>query len=156
MVAAGDAVAHARPQDLQLVGAEPAPEGVLDEQLAAAVEDEHARADQRRERAGQRVEPALGEDHALEPLLGGERAAQDRVLLVDELAEGGLGDRDERQLVRDLEHREVALARGLEQRFGHLLVPEAGAEAEAGKLMVGEQLDELALTLRCRRAACRW
>ena len=60
-----------------------------------------------------------------QPLLRRERPAQDRVLLVDELRERRLGDRDERHLVGHLEHREVALGRRLEQRLGHLVVREA-------------------------------
>ena len=58
---------------------------------------------------GDPVEPLLGEHDPLEPLVRGERAAQDRVLLVDEVREGLLGERDERQLVGHLEQREVVL-----------------------------------------------
>ena len=50
-------------------------------------------------------------------------------------------------LVGDLEDREVALGRRLEQRRGHLRMTETGAEAEAGEVVVGEQGDELALAL---------
>ena len=116
-----------------------------DERLAAAVEHEHGSADQRRQRAGQRLEPALGEHDPLQPLLRGQRTPQHRVLLVDELRERRLGDRDERHLVRDLEHRELALGRDLEQRLRHRRVPEAGAEPEPGQLVVGQPRDELAL-----------
>jgi len=52
--------------------------------------------DQRRQRAGQGVEPALGEHHALQALVSRQRPAQHRVLLVDQLRERRLGDGDER------------------------------------------------------------
>ena len=76
-----------------------------------AVEDERGPADQPGERADDPVEAALGEHDALQALLRGDRPAQQRVLLVDQPRERLLGDRDERQLVRDLEQREAALAR---------------------------------------------
>ena len=66
---------------------QPAAEGVLGEHLAAGVEQDHRRTDERRERRDEIVDPALGEDDLLEPLLRGERSAQNRVLLVDELGE---------------------------------------------------------------------
>ena len=68
-------------------------------------------ADQRRERAGDAVEPLLGQHDPLEPLVGGERPLEHRVLLVDQVRERLLGDRDERHLVRDLEQREAELGR---------------------------------------------
>ena len=114
-------------------------------QLAAAVEDERGAADERGQRADDRVEAALGEHDALQALLRGDRALQQRVLLVDQAREGLLGQRDERQLVGHLEEREVALARGLDQRLGHLVVREAGAEAQPGQAVVGE-------AWRCTRA----
>ena len=63
--------------------------------------------------AGQRgrdpVEPLLGEHDPLEPLVRGQRAPQHGVLLVDEVRERLLGERDERQLVGHLEQREAVL-----------------------------------------------
>jgi hypothetical protein len=130
------------------VGIQLAPEGAQRLQVAAAVEDERRAADERRQRADDRLQAALGEHDPLQPLLRGDRALQQRVLLVDEARERVLGQRDERQLVGHLEEREVALARGLEQRLGDLLVREAGAEAEARQSMVGQRGDVLALALR--------
>ena len=73
--------------------------GAAREQLAAPVEDQRRAADHRRQLARHALEPALGEHDALEPLVRGERAPQHRVLLVDQVRERLLGDRDERQLV---------------------------------------------------------
>ena len=113
--------------------------------LAAAVEDERGAADERRQRADDRVEAALGQDDPLQALLRGDRALQQRVLLVDEPRERLLGERDERQLVGHLEQREAALARGLQQRRGHRVVLEAGAEPDAREPVVGQRRDEVAL-----------
>ena len=77
----------------------------------------------------------------------GQGPAQDRVLLVDELGEGGLGDRDERNLVGHGEHRKLALGRGLDERRRHLVMTEADSEAEGGQLMVGQPPHELPLLL---------
>ena len=82
---------------------------MLGEDLATRVEQDDRGADERRERRDEIVDPALGENDLLEPFLRGERAAQDCVLLVDELRERRLGDGDEGQLVGDLEDREVTL-----------------------------------------------
>ena len=85
-------------------------------ELAAAVEDERGAADERGDRGDDRVEPALAEHDPLEALLGGDRAAQQRVLLVDEPRERPLGDRDERRVVRHLEEREAARLRRRRRR----------------------------------------
>ena len=116
-------------RDLLVV--ERAAERAAGQRRAAAVEHERRPADQPGERADDPVHAALGEHDALQALLGGDRAAQQRVLLVDQPRERLLGDRDERQLVRDLEQREAALARRLDQRLGHVVVREAHAEAQA-------------------------
>src|SRR4051794_10001415 len=116
--------------------------------IAAPVEHERSAADERRERADDRVEAALGEHDPLQALLGGDRALQQRVLLVDEPRERLLGQGDERQLVRHLEQREAALVRRLDERLGHRLVREPGADPHAGEPVVGERRDELALALR--------
>jgi hypothetical protein len=91
-----------------------------------------------------RVEPA-GE--RLRQNVARHVALQELVALVEQLREHALGDRDERQLIRHLEQREAALARRVEDRGGHLLVHEAGAESEPRDLALGEPLDELALGL---------
>ncbi len=105
---------------VERVGAHRAAERALHQRLAARVEHQHRGPDQRRERRRERVEPSLGEDDPLEPLLCGQRTAQHRVLLVDELRERRLRDRDERNLVGDLEHRELALGGELDERLRHL------------------------------------
>ena len=122
-------------------------EGALRQRLTAGVEHEHSSPDQRRQRAGESVEPALGEHHALQAFVRRQGTAQHRVLLVDQLGEGGLGDGDERNLVGHLEHRKVTLGGGLHERRRNLPVTEAHAEAQAGQLMVGQARDELALAL---------
>ena len=95
-------------------------------QLAAAVEDERRAADERGERGDDRVEAALAEDDPLQALLRGDRAPQQRVLLVDQPRERLLGDRDERR-ARTAPRRAGSRARcgGVDERLGHLLVREA-------------------------------
>ena len=95
--------------------------GAAGEHLAAGVEDDRRAADQRGERAGDAVEPALGQHDPLEPLVRGQRTLQDRVVLVDQVRERLLGDRDERHLVRDLEQREAQLVRRGDHLVGHRL-----------------------------------
>ena len=79
----------------------------LGERLAARVEHHHRAADRGRQRPHQLVEPALLEHQPLQPLVDGDAALEHLVLLVDEPRERLLGDRDERQLVGHLEHREA-------------------------------------------------
>ena len=130
------------------VGVQLASEGPQLLELAAAVEDQRSAADERRQRADDRVQAALGEDDALQSLLRGDRPLQEGVLLVDQAGEGALGQGDERHLVGHLEEREAALARGLDERGGDLLVPEARAEADARQPVVGQSRDVLALPRR--------
>ena len=73
------------------------------------VEDQHGAADRGRERARNLVDPALLEHQLLEAALQRDPALQGLVLLVDEVRERLLGDRDERHLVRHLEQREAEL-----------------------------------------------
>ena len=54
---------------------------------AARVEDQRRAADQRGERGGHAVEPALGEHDPLEPLVRGDRPLEHRVVLVDRCEE---------------------------------------------------------------------
>ena len=121
------------------VGRELTPEAAPGEPLAAAVEDRDRAADRRGDRGDDLLEAALFQDQALEPALDRDPALQDLVLLVDEAGEGLLGDRDERGRVGDLEQREVALLGLVDERFRQFLVAEAGAEPEAGEVVVGEQ-----------------
>jgi hypothetical protein len=132
-------------QRRERVGLELAAERAPRQRLAAAVVHERGAADQGRQRAGDRVEPALGEHDAVQALDRGDRPAQRGVLLVDQLGERALGHRDEGQLVGHGEQRETARAGGLGQRLRHRVVPEAEAEPEPGEPVVGEALDERAL-----------
>ena len=111
--------------------------------------DEHVdrAAGGRRQRAHQLVEPALLEHEPLEPLVDRDAALQDLVLLVHEARERLLGDRDERQLVGHLEHREAQPARLLHERGRQLGVLEPGPEAEPGEVAARKQPHELALAL---------
>ena len=93
------------------------------------------------------VQPALGEHDPLQPLVRRQRAPQHGVLLVDELRERLLGDRDERHLVGHLEEREAVLGGRLAQRLRDVLVPEPGAEPEPGQPVLGEPRDVGALHL---------
>ena len=127
------------------VGGELAAEAAAGEPLAAAVEDRDGAADRGGDRRDDLLQAALFEDQPLEPALHGDAPLQHLVLLVDEAGEGLLGDRDERRRVGHLEEREVALLGLVDQRFRQLRVAEAGAEAEPGEVVVGEQADEGAL-----------
>ncbi len=79
--------------------------------------------------------------------VAGHVALQQFVALVEQLREHALGDRDEGQLIGHLEQREAELARRVQHRGRHLLVHEAGAEAEPRDLALGQALDEFALGL---------
>jgi hypothetical protein len=94
---------------------------------AARVEDQRRPADQRRERLGHPVEPALREHDPLQPLVRRQRPLQHGVVLVDQVRGRLLGDRDERHVIGHLEQREAQLGRRLAQGLGHLGVREARA-----------------------------
>ena len=79
--------------------------------LAAGVEHHRAAADRRGDLARDLVEAAALQDEPLEALVDRDPAGEHVVLLVDQPAEGRLGDRDERGLVRNLEDREVGRLR---------------------------------------------
>jgi hypothetical protein len=108
-VAAPGALAQLGPERGDDLVVELAAERADRPRVAAAVEDERGPADEVRERADDRVQAALGEHDPLKALLRGDRALQQRVLLVDQPGKRLLGEGDERQLVRDLEQREAAL-----------------------------------------------
>ncbi len=124
-----------------------APERLRGDRLAAAGEHAHRAARRGGQRAHHLVEPALLEHQPLEPLVDRDAALEHLVLLVHEAREGLLGERDERQLVRHLEDREVELRRLVHQRGGKRLVVEAGPEPEPGQVVPREQPHELALAL---------
>ena len=94
------------------------------------------------------LKAALLEHEPLHSPLDRDRTLQHPELLVDERREGLFGDRDERHLVRHLEQRKVACARLLDERFRQRRVREAGAEAEAREVVLGEPPDVGALHLR--------
>ena len=75
------------------------------------VEDDRASADRRGDLLRHLVEAATLQDQPLEALVDRDPAGEHVVLLVDQAAEGSLGDRDERGLVRDLEDREAGRLR---------------------------------------------
>ena len=93
-----------------------APERLRGDRLAAAREHAHRAAGRGGQRAHHLVEAALLEHQPLEPLVDRDAALEHLVLLVHEPRERLLGERDERQLVRHLEHREVELRRLLDER----------------------------------------
>jgi hypothetical protein len=106
---------------------------------------EHRTADGVRKSAGHLLEAPLLHDELLEPLVGCDSTLKRLVLLVDEPAESTLRDRDEGHLVRNLEDRELELARRLCERGGNPVVGDAGPKAETHKLMVDQPAHELAL-----------
>jgi hypothetical protein len=74
-----------------------------------------------------------------------DAALQNLVLLVHETREGLLRERDERQLVRHLEHGKADGARLLDERARELVVIEARAEPEPCQVAPRQQPHELAL-----------
>jgi hypothetical protein len=121
--------------------------GAGGDRLAPRAEHGHRAADGRRERAHQLVQAALLENQPLEPLVDRDAALEQLVLLVHEPRERLLGQRDERQLVGDLEHGEAELLRVAHERRRQRLVVEPRAEAEPGEVMAVKQAHELAQLL---------
>jgi hypothetical protein len=102
------------------------------------------------ERAQPRLQ-ILGVEVARERLrehVADHAALEHLVAFVHQLRERALGDRDERQLVGNLEQRERALAGRCHERRRHALVRKARAEAEPRDVVVGEAVDQFALALR--------
>ena len=118
------------------------------ERLAARVEDDRRAPDQAGERGRDTLQPLLREHDLLQPLVRRQRALQDRVLLVDQVGERLLGDRDERRLVRHLDEREAELLGRRAQLAGRLGVGEPGAEPEAREVVRRQVLHERALAAR--------
>ena len=130
---------------LQRRGAGAALARVAGQLAAGRVLNDRRAADRRRQRAEDGLQPAPLDHQPLEALVHLGAALQHRVLLVDQQREGALGDRDERHLVRHLEQRHAPLLRLIDQRLGHPLVLEPGAETQPGDVVVGEQGHEAAL-----------
>src|SRR3954447_18634805 len=78
--------------------------------FSAAAQNHHGAADRRGQRTHYRIQAALLEHQPLQPLVGGDAALKHLVLLVHEVGERLLGERDERELVGHLEYREAELA----------------------------------------------
>ena len=127
------------------------------DRLAAPVEHHTAPPIAADERAHHLVEPALLEHQPLEPLVDRDAALQHLVLLVHEPRERLLGDRDERQLVGHLEHREAEPRRAsVHGASGSCVVRRSRAEAEPGEVVVDRQPHELRAGASAVAAGCRW
>ena len=135
------------PEERQLLAGEPTAELVRRDDLAASVEHDDRPAQRRGQGPGDRREPSLAEDDALQALLRADRAAQELVLLVDDVAERPLGDGDERELVGHLEDREAPGVRLLHHRHGDGVVGEARPHPDAGEAVVVEPRDERPLAV---------
>ena len=114
--------------------------GGLAEHEAVKVEQHGRAADQRRERRDDELQALFFEHDLGELLVHGERALQERVLLVHDLRGDGLGDGDERDVVGHLEQRKVVLFGQRDHGLGHRLEAEADAEAEAREVGVDQAL----------------
>ena len=87
------------------------PAAAAGEHLSAGVQHHRAAADRGGDLARDLVEAAALQDEPLEPLVDRDAAGEHVVLLVDQPAEGRLGDRDEGRLVGNLEDREAGRTR---------------------------------------------
>jgi hypothetical protein len=117
------------------------------ERRAAGVEDGRAATDELGERSRHTAEAELGEHHPLEPLVRGDGALEQRVVLVDQVRRRLLGHGDEGDVVRHLYQREAELLGGVGQRRRYLRVPEAGPEAHPGQAGPRQPSDERSLRL---------
>ena len=135
----------------RVVEARVSPGVTLAEDAAVLVHQGEAAVEVAADDAEQRLDAAPADDRVGEPLVHGQRARLLLELLVGEVREGGLRDRDEGHLVRDRQHGERELVRLPDDRFGNVGEPEADAEAEAGDAVAGEPPDVRAL--RGRRLA---
>jgi hypothetical protein len=122
-----------------------AAEGLARDRLAARREHADGAADRRRQGAYHLVEAALVQHEPLEALVDGDAALEDLVLLVDEPRERLLRQRDEGQLVRDLEDGEADGGGLLHKRGRQCIVVEASAEPETCEVAPRQEPHELAL-----------
>ena len=97
------------------------------------------------ERRRDAVDARALHDRARQDVLGVDGALQRVVLLGEDPREHGLGDRDERDRIRHLEHGERSLLRRADERPRHLVVGEPEPEPEPGEAGVGQTLDVGAL-----------
>ena len=128
----------------QVLGEAAAPVG---QHLSAGVQHHRAAPDRGGDLARDLFQAAALQDEPLEALVDRDAAGEHVVLLVDQPAEGRLGDRDEGRLVRNLEDRERGRPGLGEDRLRDLRVIEAGAESQAGNARVGKPADERPLLL---------
>ena len=147
VLAVGAAVADAAPQVGDQLGAQAPAVGGLAEHHAVEVEEHRRAADEGRERGEDGLEALLFEHDLGELLVHGQAALEQGVLLVDDLRGHRLGDGDERHVVRHLEQGEAVLLGHADQGRRHLVEAEAGAEPEAGDVVVDEHLEERDLVL---------
>ncbi len=145
VLAIGATVADHAPEVGDRVRAQAAAVRRLAEHDAVEVEQDGGTADERRERREDGLQALLLEHDLGELLVHGEAALQQGVLLVDDLGRDRLADGEERDVVRDLEQREAVLFGDAHQRRRNLVEAEAGAEPEAGDVVVDEPLDLLDL-----------
>ena len=141
VLAVGATVADHAPQVGDELGAEVAAVRRLTEHHAVEVEEYGRAADEGRERGEDGLEALLLQHDLGELLVDGQAALQQRVLFVDDLGRDGLGDGQERDVVGHLEQRKAVLLGHCDDRRRHLVETEAGAEPEAGDVVVDEALD---------------
>ena len=122
------------------------------DRLAAGREHAHRAAGRRGQRAHHLVEPALLEHEPLEPLVDRDAALEHLVLLVHQPRERLLGDRDERQLVGHLEHREAERGRLLDERVA---AARRGRSRCRSRARPGGGSDSSRTNSRWRSLACR-
>ena len=87
-----------------------APEHPGGERLAVSVHHDHGATKGGGQRSDELVQPPLLDHQPLQPLVDADAALEHLVLLVDEPRKRLLGDGDEREVVGNLEHREVDTA----------------------------------------------
>jgi hypothetical protein len=127
------------------VEAEPSPGVPLAQDAPALVDEGEAAAEPLAENREQGVHPAAVDHGPGEPLVHLERLRHALQLLVGEVREGRLRDRDEGNLVRDGENGETEPVGLLDERRRHRRIAEAEAKPEPGEPVLGEAPDVLAL-----------
>ena len=120
----------------------------LREDASPLVDERQAASEVVAEDCEQRLQPAPVDDRLCEALVHLERLGDDLELLVREMGEDRLRDRDERHLVGNRKHRKAKAIGFRRNRFGHLVVPEAKPKAEARDLVLDKQPEIGLLALR--------
>ena len=138
------AVGHDRQLEC-VVEARPPPGVALADHSLLLVDEGEAAVEVVADDGEQRVDPAAADDRLREALVHGQCARLLLQLLVGEVGEGGLRDRDKGHLVRDRQYRERLLLRLLDDRLRHLGEAEACAEPEPGEPVLRQPSDVGAL-----------